>query len=132
LPRPPLVEIKPANAIPTAAVERRENPNDPEYLRQYEEAIDKRGRAIITFQYSWGVECDVPTNDDWKDELDAALPGSIVWAEGENGRKADYVRFVLLQYPADHDRVLRALGGEEPITRQEVDAVVDSFRNQAQ
>lgn len=128
LPKPPLVEIKVANAIPTKAVERRENPDDPDYLREYAEALDKRGQLILTFQYSWGVDCHVPEDASWKSDLEEAIP-SITWADGANGYKADYVRYVLLQYPDDLDKVQKALGGEEPIKKEEVDAVVDSFRD---
>lgn len=127
MPKPPVVEIK--SGIGNA-IERREDPNDPEFLRAWEEANARQRKMLINFQFSWGVDAEIPSNDDWKKDLVKNLPFDIEWAEGEAGRKADYVKFVLLQFPSDHDAVMKALRGEEePITPEEVKAVQDSFRD---
>lgn len=127
LPRPPLVTIK--SQVPGGGQEQRENPDDPQYKRDFEDAVRKRGELLTVFQYSWGVEAAIPDDTTWKDDVSDFIP-NIKWAEGKHGYKADYIRYVLLQMPDDFAKVQRALAGETPITPAEVAAVEDSFRDQ--
>lgn len=128
LPKPPIREIK--SGIGNA-VEKREEPNDPKYREEWDRALNERGRVLVDFQYAWGIEVDLPPTDSWKQELEQDLPFPIEWGEGPRGEKADYIRYVLLQFPSDHDLVHKALRGEEdPIKPEEVKSLQDSFRGQ--
>lgn len=126
IPTPPILEIR--GTAPGSGVERRQNFSDPEYLAKITEATRERNRLLYTFQYSWGVEAEIPESDSWKRAIEEYLP-NIDWVPGVQGMKADYIRYVLLQYKEDFEAVHNALDGIKPITREEVEAVQDSFRD---
>lgn len=131
IPRPPIREIK--SQLPGGGVERREDPDDPEYKQKFLEVMEQRELLLQRFGMAWCIDAEPPVDEEWGEiqrEIEKYLP-DIQWGEESYGKKADYIRYVLLGDTNSWLKVWRFINGLDVITSQEVESVEGSFRDQA-
>lgn len=104
-----------------------EDTDDPEYKAAYEEAITKRLEVMTNFQYTWGVDVTPPEEDDWLEEIAAAIP-NFPSPQTPQERKIAYIKFFVIKNNADLIAISRATSGQM-ITEKEIEDTAQSFRD---
>lgn len=122
-PKPPIINIP--SQVPGGGTTYRENHDDLEFIQKQQEWMDRQREVVGDLQFAWGVDVEVPEGDFYS-EIEEYIP-NLHHTSGKNGRKIDYIKYVLLTNNADFLAVRRATAGMN-ITMEEVKAVEDSFR----
>lgn len=126
MPSPPIITIP--SQLPGGGDTKREDTSDSSYQNSLREWNTERERIIDEVQLAWGVDVDLPDNDDWKEEVTEFIP-NVKWGETAVSKKADYIKYVVIQNMQDLLKIKRTVSGMT-ILAAEVQEVENSFRDQ--
>jgi len=100
------------------------NPHDPTFLRQMEEAEDRRNRSVVDAMIMFGVELvdPLPESDRWLKEL--KFLGIEVDQDDELAVEFAYKKYVVVGAPDQ----ITLMNASAPVSQKEVDRAMTSFQ----